>query len=181
MTARMDGLIKDHYSVQTFANLPMHCQLALVWFMAVDGCAWGGVDLSSVPDDADLKSTLIELLPQYVELYGDDLFGSACLSATALQEAVMRDPEISDEFSSWEEYHSWYVQEGGAPRYPSNNRWPVILSGDDFETLRDGWHRFHSYMRDGAEEVHAVFFPENHHLPARGLVKELAQRRARGQ
>jgi len=168
MTARLDSLIADDYTLQRFADLPTPYQMAIVWFMAVDGEAWDGVDLSSLPCD-DLKPELTELLPKYVEFYGDTLFGSAFLSATAIQDAVMCDPEISEAFSGWEEYHLWYLA-GGAPKHPERDRWPVILSDDDMETLRDGWHRFHSYVRDGAVGIPTVFFPEDHHLIAHAAI-----------
>jgi hypothetical protein len=41
-----------------------------------------------------------------------------------------------------------------------------MLSNDDCETLRDGWYRFHSYMRDDDDdEVSAFFFPNDLKLP----------------
>jgi len=40
----------------------------------------------------------------------------------------------------------------------------VLLSSDAYETILDGWHRFHSYVRDGASEIQAVFNVSDHHL-----------------
>lgn len=162
MITRMDSLIANKYSVQRFADLPTHYQLAIVWFMAVDGEAWDAVDLSTIECD-DLKPALTKLLPKYVELYGETLFGSIALDATAVQSAVMCDEDISDLYSTWDEYHSKYVSID-TPEHPEECRWPVILSADDYETLRDGWHRFHSYVRDGAAEIPAIFFPKDRHL-----------------
>lgn len=34
----------------------------------------------------------------------------------------------------------------------------------------DGWHRFHSYMRDGAVEIPVLFYPLEHHLVACGII-----------
>jgi hypothetical protein len=40
----------------------------------------------------------------------------------------------------------------------------VILSSSDDETLQDGWHRLHSYVRAGHADIPAVFYPEQRHL-----------------
>jgi len=160
----MDSLIADGYTIQRFADLPTPHQLAIVCFMAVEGDAWDGVDLSSLPCD-DLKLELTEFLPEFVELYGETMFGSVIVKTKDLQDAVMQDSDIAEEFSNWEDYHSAYLA-GGVPKYPEKERWPVIVSSANSETLRDGWHRFHSYVRDGAENIHAVFFLKDHHRAA---------------
>lgn len=164
MTDRLDSLIGDDYTVMRFADMPVPYQLSVIWFMAVDGEAWDGVDITSYSCD-DIKPALTDLRLKYVELYGDTLFGSAFLSATAIQDSIMLDAEIAESFSSWDEYHADYLS-GGAPAHPVWDRWPVILSSDESETLRDGWHRFHSYVRDGAAAIHTVFFPEDRHILA---------------
>lgn len=153
--SRMESLVADNYTVKRFADLPVSHQMSIVWFKAVDGEVWDGIDLSPYND---LKQALYTLLPRYEDLYGDTLVGTACLSTDAIQAAIMRDPDIAETFVCWEEYHSRYVL-GGVPKHSQKDRWPVILSDDDEETLRDGWHRFHSYVRDGASVVPAVFFP----------------------
>jgi hypothetical protein len=165
MTARMDSLIGNSYSIVKFADLPKPYQKAMIWFMAIDGCAWDGIDISELYED-DVKLAFPELIPQYVELYGDTLFGIVNLSATDLKSSVMLDEELSGEHASWKEYHAWY---GGGTKHPELDRWPVILSSEDFETLRDGWHRFHGYIRDGAVEIPALFYPLDHHKLARGM------------
>ena len=53
MSTRMDALIQDVYSIQQFTDLPTPFQLAIVWYMAVEGCSWDGVDLSPY-DEEDL-------------------------------------------------------------------------------------------------------------------------------
>lgn len=168
MTARRDSLIGNQYTVKRFADLSVPEQLAIVMFLAVDGAAWERVNLSALPFD-NVEAELKGVLPQFAELYGSTLFGTVTLGAEAMQKAVMSDPEISEDFSCWDEYHAAYLS-GGAPKHPETDRWPVILSSDDSETIQDGWHRFHSYLRDGATEVPAVFFPSDHHLADRSKV-----------
>lgn len=157
MTTRLDVLLDGQYEVQPFAALPASYQLAIVWFMAVDGDAWDGVDLPVMTEES-MKPLLAERMPEFVRLYGDTLFGTARLCTRAVQAAVMQDEEISEAFSNWEQYHADYARHG-VPAHPASGRWPVILSDDDSETLRDGWHRFHSYVRGGAAVIPAVFFP----------------------
>lgn len=162
MTMRMDSLIGNRYQVQSFEQLPLTHQLAIVWHMAVDGDAWDGVELPVLTEDG-MKAYLADKMPDYITLYGNTLLGVVDLSVSDLRQAVMQDVEIRESFSSWEAYHDSYIQ-CDTPRHPVSNRWPVILSDDDGETLYDGWHRFHSYQRDGAQVIPAVFFPHPHHL-----------------
>lgn len=166
MTARIDSLIAEGYSVLRFSELPTPFQLAIVRYMALEGDAWDGVDLSAYSSDY-LESSLVELLPLFVDTYGSVQFGSVCLSAEAVAAAVMRDEEIADSHACWDDYHKWYLAGGDIPSHPAAERWPVILSTASCETIKDGWHRFHSYMRDGAVEIPAVFFPRKHHLAAK--------------
>lgn len=166
MTERMNQLIGNDYSIKRFADMDAPAQMAIIWFMAVDGEAWDSVDLSSLSED-ELKTGVAELIPQYVKFYGDVLFGCASLSTKVICDAVMCDLDIADGFHTWEQYHTWYLQ-SETPMHPKDGRWSVILSSDDDETLRDGWHRLHSYIRDGADEIPSVFFPTQDHLKAIG-------------
>ena len=163
MSARLDSLIGNSYSVLQFADLPVPSQLAIVWYLAVDCGAWDAVDLSLYSAD-HLESSLVDLLPKYVNEYGAELFGSVCLATSALASAIMKDEEIADSHSSWEDYHKWYLSCGDIPTHLATERWPVLLSSDAYETILDGWHRFHSYVRDGASEIQAVFNVSDHHL-----------------
>lgn len=160
--SRMDLLLEKRYTIQQFKDLPISHQKAIVWFMAVDGDAWDGVDISFLSEN-ELKHELINLMPKYIKVYGEKLFGSISLDVDSLKKSIMNDIDISDSFKSWEEYHSSYIA-FDVPKYSHKERWPVILSDDDSETLHDGWHRFHSYVRDNASYVPVVFFPKEQHL-----------------
>lgn len=63
----------------------------------------------------------------------------------------MDDSFIKEEHESFEAYHKWYV-EPSLPRYGKTERWPSIAISDD-EGIWDGWHRFHSYYREGHETM----------------------------
>lgn len=169
MTARMDTLIGDRYSILRFADLPTHCQIAMAWYAVMECSEWQEVAVPDWATDEQAKAGLALLLPKYIELYGEELFGIVTLSADALISSVMQDEDIAGGYASWDEYHASYIGGGDVPEHPKADRWPVLLSYDNYETLWDGWHRFHSYVRDGATEILAIFNPEKHHLDARRI------------
>ena len=162
---RMDSLIGDSYVLARFADLPMHWQLSIVWRTVMDCESWADVVTPQWPSAEDAKAGLTQMLPQYVERYGDQLFGVATICTEAIKASVMQDEDIAGSYDSWEQYHAWYMR-GGAVKHQESNRWPVTLSPDNYETLLDGWNRLHSYIRDGAAVIPAVFVPQEHHLNA---------------
>jgi hypothetical protein len=84
-------------------------------------------------------------------------FGIGKLSMRALIDEIVADEDLA-EFPSWAAYHAWYLTQGGVPHH--QERWAVILSDDDYETLQDGWHRLHSYYRDGRRVVPVVWYAD---------------------
>lgn len=166
MNVRMDTLIGDGYSILKFADLPTHCQMAALWYTVMECDCWEDVAIPNWETSEQAKDGLFLLLPKYVDLYGEELFGMVTLSADALKSSVMQDEDIAESYTSWDEYHADYTR-GYVPKHPETNRWPVLLSYDNYETLWDGWHRFHSYIRDGATVIQAMFNPHKHHLVAR--------------
>jgi len=86
-------------------------------------------------------------------------FGYSEIPAAILAKEIAEDPDIAEEFGDFESYHQWYLKLGGIPDYPPKNRWPVILSPFEDETLQDGWHRLHDYYRKGARKIPVVWFP----------------------
>jgi hypothetical protein len=78
----------------------------------------------------------------------------AILSAAILVESVVED--------SFEEYHAWYVSNG---RMPDHNikrpLWPCHMSQMKYETLEDGWHRFHDYVRKGVKRIPCILVLSN--------------------
>lgn len=167
---RLNRLVGSNFTVCPYEKLPVPHQLAIAWYMAIDGDAW---EPQGLPDDmtvegAGFRQAFEAGLPGYVRAYGKTMFGIASLRVEALKDDVMRTHDIAEEFSTFDDYHRWYVG-GGVPCHPEMDRWPVILSSYGDETLQDGWHRFHSYVRDGVTEIPAVFYPGPEHLKALGL------------
>lgn len=167
-TARMDSLIGRRYSILKFADLPVHCQISTLWFNVIEGSGWSDVAIPVWRDDKEAKAGLIALLPEYIDHYGEVYFGLVTLSVDELKASIIQDEDFSSTWKNWEEFHASYGT--GPSDHPADNRWPVLLSYDNYETIWDGWHRFNSYIRDGATEVEAMFYPQMHHLAAHGLL-----------
>lgn len=105
-----------------------------------------------------------QALEDYQRHYGDEVFGVANLAAQRLKEAVMCDEDIAHSYPNWDAYTQSYCSSGDVPEHAGDDLWPVMLSQDDYETLQDGWHRLHSYLRAGHQTIPAVFSPCDRHL-----------------
>ena len=131
--------------------------------MAVDGEAW------ELPAEYEgyglrpIKREFRSMLPWFKKTYGSKKFGYVEIPMEVLTDEVMRDEWMSSDMpgmKDFEQYHRWYLKQGGMPDHPTTQLWPVILSSDyEEETLQDGWHRLHDYYRKGIEIVPAVYFP----------------------
>ncbi len=68
------------------------------------------------------------------------------------------DDEFKREYGpgDWEAHHQETLATHPIPRYPRENRWPLIVSDDNPNYVDDGYHRLHSYMRDAATEIPTV-------------------------
>lgn len=164
MTQRT-ALIGDNYQILPFAKLPEAHQLAMAWYMAVNGEAWSGVELPDMMADQEgFMPAFKALIPQFVEKYGTTPFGMTTVNADQIKRAVMTNPDIAADFKNFAEYHEWYLSHNDTPSHSDHNQWPVILGSDDDEVLQDGWHRLHSYLRSGLTEIPMIFYPDRKHL-----------------
>jgi hypothetical protein len=169
MLGRRHSLIGTEYQVLPFAQLPQAHQLAIAWYMAVDGCAWDWPDLH--PAMIDVMDQLRASLPFYVEENGDVLFGVTTITAQQAKDAVMTDYETVDgktlveEYGTFEQYHQQFLEQNLVPVYDADNRWPVFLAQDTYmDTFEDGYVRLHSYLRSGHTDIPVIFFPDACHL-----------------
>lgn len=168
MSERTDRLIGESYEIMRFADLPVPHQMALVWWMAFDGEGWEpffDASLRNARHDRNrVRAVLMEALPKYVAEYGDEKFGVVLLPSEKVKDALMEDEwaRSNPEFSNWAEYEA----RSSVPMvvHSDEDRWPVILSSTDEETLQDGWHRLDFYLRSGHADIPAVFYPGEHHL-----------------
>lgn len=163
---RLDKLLATGFELRPYSALDLPFKLALAHYLAIDSPAWAAHLMVRLhrPSAAQARATLAEALPRLEAAYGTRLFGVAHLDPQVLKAAVMKDPELADDFPSWDSYHAWYTSYSDMPQHPAADRWPVILSSDDRETLQEGWHRLHCYLRRGDNTIPAVFFPQPRHL-----------------
>ncbi len=156
MVSRRNKALVRKYGgkVMPFQSLPLPAQLAAAHYMAIDGEAW------EVPPDFDRKKDFKSLLPWFRGKYGTKKFGYVEIPTEVLTAEVMKDDEEVGRFKDFDEYHRWYIGlPGGIPNHPKKDRWPVILSSFEEETLQDGWHRLHTYYHQGAEMIPALYYP----------------------
>lgn len=154
--SRLKLLVKDMYEKKSFSELSTQYQFAIIWWMAVDGEAWDIVDLSIFSNIDAIKSNLINLLPEYIKYYGNVEFSVGEVRTEDIINSVMQDEDIASSFNSWSDYHEWYLS-GEMPEHSKEKRWPIFLSSDDYETILDGWHRFHSYVKNKDESIPIIF------------------------
>lgn len=175
---RIDELLGDDYELVRFRDLPEPHRMAMAWYMGVDGEAW----LDVVGIDLDLgrgregiarqKAMLRRKLPAIDRRYGDVVFGVVDLRMEAMLEAMVDDRWAQEEGLDLEGVRARHASESPQADYPEhgpNDRWPVILSNIDRDTLDDGWNRFAAYVRNGHDDVPALFYPAERHFLAKGM------------
>lgn len=139
--------------VMPYRDLSVPAQLAIGWYMAVDGEAW------KLPPD-DSERPFKSVLPWLVRRYGSTRIGYVEIPTKALTEEITKDEGFDErEFRDFDAYHEWYMSGRALLGHPRKGRWPVILSSFEGETLQDGWHRLHDYYSKGATKIPAVYFP----------------------
>lgn len=161
---RIDKLLGKDYEIRLFRDLPLPFQCAIVYYMAIDGCAWDCGALGDAESSDEVKALMPSTMNLYISKHGDSKWGVAYLSADRIKSAILSDPDIASEFSTWEDYSRWYMAAGDVELHANTDRWPSILANDGDETLQDGNHRLHSYLHLGHADVPLVFFPSPHHL-----------------
>ncbi len=165
--SRLVRLVGTDYALVPFRNLERPYQLAMAHYMAVDGEAW------SFPEGCHMWPTrdqqlraLRRYLPHFIENYGDKLFGVVLLPSKLLQQYILQDPDIAQDHQTWEAYRARYADNCDIPNHRKAQRWPVILSDFEHETIQDGSHRLHCYLRRGDETIPAIFYPRAHQVRA---------------
>jgi hypothetical protein len=150
--------------VMPFRDLPIPAQLAIAHYMAIDGEAWGFPEGTANWSVSSVKKELPAMLPYFRKVYGGQRFGYVMIPMEALKESILKDQWLTEDvgiFPSYEVYDEHvHSQAGFRPtEHPTTQRWPVILSSENEETLQDGWHRLHAYYHQGAKLIPAVYYP----------------------
>lgn len=173
------GLYEQGFEFVKFRDLPTPYQMAMAWYMAVNGEAWDDVidhDKVQMPEDVEnsddprwhigYKAAIEALLPKFVKKYGNVEFGVATWSTDSMIASIAGDDAFKEDGVDIEGTRATFqspVQNYFRTTYPENDRWPVIMSSFEDETLQDGWHRFHIYVANGHSDIPVIFFPEEWH------------------
>jgi hypothetical protein len=150
-----------------FSKLPLPSQLAILWYLAIDAEAWelpdgwpyGFIDRNDPQVSLEVTREFTRQIPFFMEQHGAERIGYVELPTQVLIEAVSQDPDIAEGWDDFADYHQAYIASRRAlPPARREGNWPVILGDEEFETLQDGWGRFHSYVRAGVETIPAIYF-----------------------
>lgn len=80
----------------------------------------------------------------------------------SLEDFIVRYMDASPEFKAeYEPDEFWRHHEDtlavhDIPMYDDVNRWPVIVNDAHVDYVLDGYHRMHSYIRDGATRIPTI-------------------------
>ena len=141
---------KYNPKVLPFKKLPRTHQLAIAYYMAIDGEAWEllgvlgerhseyrpsdrsyGKNVQKLQDDFEkyrkaLKKLLGQSLHHYIKKYGDKKFGMVDIPTKDLiQEIMKRNRDIKEDWETFEEYKKWYLSsfgKGYVGKHISRNR-----------------------------------------------------------
>ena len=149
---------KNHGKWLTLTELPEEALRAVIIY------SFGGVE-----QWADLcPQDIVDALETLKERFGKKRFGLAEIPMADAKKYLigfMPKEEIGRDWSTFDEYHQWYITAGGGglgfdKRLVKHlKQWPVILSGYDDEFIQDGWHRFHSYVMQNRKTIPVLLYP----------------------
>jgi hypothetical protein len=158
-------IIKHKAQLYTFKDLPENAQLAIIYYMSVDGAAWAVADgwpdwrwgeggpcpVSQRKLRAEAIADCKEFLPRFIKYYGHSIFGLVDIPTVELIATTRLDKDycVSTEILRLESKEQWEYE---APT------WPVILSYFEDETFQDGWHRFFRYRQLGVDKIPCLFY-----------------------
>ena len=147
-------LMKEHGGeIIPFKSLTMPYKLAIAWYMAVDGEAWElPFEAFYLMKENQLKKSIIKNINIFDKKYGRKKFGVMNIPIEICKHHIMTAVDfdgrsLNDSYTSFADYHTWYMKGIGVEKHTKKNAFPCILSDFDDEFLQDGWHRFHRYVQ----------------------------------
>ena len=156
-------VIREHGGqVLPYAKLSKPSQLAMAFYMSVDGEAWplpkalqDFPDLSRTPE---FQAAFRRQRCHYVRRHGCEAFGYVELPLQTAIDMVWfcRDP--GETHGSFEAYHKWYkpfIED----KHSAKDPWPSIIDTGGETFLQDGWHRFHRYVDLKLKKLPFLYYP----------------------
>ena len=165
---------KYNGKILPYSKLPRPHQLAMAWYMAVDGEAWKWPNdkyedhkyntndkyrysqKGQQEYEAYLKNVLRFHLHQwFVKKYGNKRFGVVEIPTDVLLKAIYE--SLPNDKPNIEAFYKDY-ENGSAVNHPKSNRWPVILDYNN-EVIQDGYTRFRHYTNRGDRTIPCLIYP----------------------
>lgn len=116
----------------TFSELSMECKNALLAFCCEQ----------------------YETLEEVEAFYRNRLFSIEIITVEEAKRRCMENSEGLDYYKGdFEAHHREYVGDGSDIPYHGDSVYPLISSCDPYEWIIDGWHRFHSYVKYGIQDI----------------------------
>lgn len=154
-----------------YRDLPRNAQMALAWYMSVDGEAWPLPDRWQHGVEDFLRTQLSSCLKGYVKEFGSKVFGYVQLRREFVDEQMYLALRRADPYRApvaAEPGQSRYLASVGAdaanrlPRHSYCN-WPLILAGGSVgltEFIEDGYNRAINYLLKRKKLIPALWYPE---------------------
>lgn len=138
----------------SFIDLPKNAKKAIIQYFALDSFNEDFNDILSEVKSDNISEDLWNLLIKKADsLWSKDKYSLKALSVDDAKKFIMENsPDISEEYSDFNEYHESYC-EGFIPDHATNS-WPVLAMPSCGEALLDGWHRFHSYIKNKHSHIY---------------------------
>jgi hypothetical protein len=158
MALDLSSIIKYYGEKVSFADLPVPQKKALIHFMALEsGDAWYYDGLNELLESFETDALDWDrLINAYDDLKGSEVFFIYDMPTVELQALIVEySGVLSKAHKTWGDYHKEYTA-SPTPEHPRDERWPCI-AGCPLEGIIDGWHRLHSYSRNGDVTIPLIY------------------------
>jgi hypothetical protein len=140
-----------------FKHLPKNHKKALIQYFVIETGAWEGLEHLIYRISGDVsEDEWEELIYESDLVFGCLDFRIKTMSREEASSFIWENtPDLREDFSCFKEYHKDYLK-SEVPVY-RESYWPILAMPSCGEALIDGWHRLHSYLKNGVEDVSLVF------------------------
>ena len=157
-----NAIIAHGGRVMPYAKLSKPAQLAMAFYMSIDGEAWPAPKvLQNFPGPArtpEFQAAFRRQRCHYVRRHGHETFGYVELPRKKAIDLVWYCRDEEESHGSFAEYHKWY-QGFNEYEHSAKDPWPSIIDTSGVSFLQDGWHRFHRYVAMELEKLPFLYYP----------------------
>jgi len=164
MKSTIKRILREEYdkglTLSTFNNLPYEYKRSLMTYMVSGEPVEWTEDVPSDPSLIDWynEDVVNDIIEQYTNVHGNKKFLYGIMNTNDIIKGIKKYDFDWDDFN---EYHQWYQADN--PYDHTDSLFPIMLSSDkDLESggeyIEDGWHRFHSYIKNGITNIPVIKF-----------------------